>query len=272
VVSQTKSDDRPEDASILTTVPPAPVADRFAADQSLPELSPLSPPPFPVTTSEQILAPTSPIPMTMIHQPDTRYISSAMNEGATPCRFCGQTCGAHCRRPGHVRHGLFGLKDKLQRSHWGYCNYFHERPLGETVIEAMTRQIAHGTSDLMTLYAYDFHPLESPLNAELTSRGLYQLRKIADRIQYAPQPVKLQSVPELAELDALRVRTISEQLLEWGVVVGPEQIVPVVLIGGLPASEAREINGTLLDDVRRRGRTVSGGGSADVTFGGFSGN
>ena len=140
------------------------------------------------------------------------------------------------------------------------------------MIGAMTRQIEHGTSDLMTLYAYDFHPLESPLNAELTSRGRYQLRKIADRLQYAPHPIKLQSVPDLGELDALRLRTIHEQLLEWGVVVGSEQIVPIVVTDGLPAVEAQEIHRSLLDDVRRRGRTVSGGDSADVTFGGFSGN
>jgi hypothetical protein len=135
----------------------------------------------------------------------------------------------------------------------------------------MTAQVANGIADLMTLYDYDFFPAETMLGGQLSSRGVHQLRKILERLQYTSAPIKVQAAGQ-SELNALRVQAVAGQLLEWGVEVSPEQIVLVEVKNGISAWEAQEMHRTLLETVRLRGRTVRGGDSGGFSFGGFAGD
>jgi hypothetical protein len=158
------------------------------------------------------------------------------------------------------------MKANHQRSHWGYCNYFDERPFGESVLTTLTRQIDRGLQDSMMLYHYDFYPAESPRSGELTARGHAQLAKLLHRLQITSVPIQIQLADGDAELDQVRRQTVINAMSTMGVPVAESLVVlgPVRHEGvGIEASQTYQ---NMLESVISRGRTIRSGESA--TFGG----
>lgn len=170
--------------------------------------------------------------------------------------------------PSRRRASLF--KSFLQRTHWGYCNYFEERPFGDALLTTMDQQIARGSEDTMMLYYYDFHPRGSRLAANLTYRGNVQLLKMVDRMQYTGAPIQVQITPGDEALNESRRQRVVSALAQLGLAGADQLVVLQWQKHGARADEAVETMENLLESVRSRGRTLRAGESP-MFGGGFSG-
>jgi hypothetical protein len=162
-------------------------------------------------------------------------------------------------------------KPWLQATHWGYPEYFCERPFGTYARHAAHAQIANGLSDQQVLYHYDFLPGRD--EALLSPRGLYELEKIVRRMQFVPVPILVQQ-SDRPDLDDARRRNVLSALADMNVPAEPEMVVvgralvtwPQALPGpdGI-VSEGIIVNGNLFQQTLERGggfRTQAGiGGS-----------
>lgn len=118
---------------------------------------------------------------------DPRYRSSRLSSFYAICPTCGHKC---CR-----------------------CVY---APFGDTIHGAFARQIRNGSSELMTLYNYDFYPLTTSQYGELTPRGIYQVEKIARRAEFTPTNIRLQATGN-EQLDTTRLAAVVQELEKWGI-------------------------------------------------------
>src|SRR5262245_39281358 len=97
---------------------------------------------------------------------------------------CDQSYGVHSYEDRPIWHWpiigplhdrwITTTKPHLQASHWGYPEYFEERPFGTYVLQAEQMQVTNGLRDQQVLYEYDFNPGDR--SAKLSPRGEYQLR------------------------------------------------------------------------------------------------
>jgi hypothetical protein len=175
-----------------------------------------------------------------------------------------QHIGHCCPPPAYTRWPVIGplhrrwithTKPHLQASHWGYPEYFVERPYGSYVIQAEQMQIVNGLRDQQVLYNYDFTTDEE--SPRLTPRGEYQLDKIVQRMQIAPCPIIIQisdvNNPN-PELDEERRQSVLEELRKRGVPAADDMVVvgrpPVP---GLQGIEAGLIYNNLLGQTEARG-------------------
>lgn len=159
--------------------------------------------------------------------------------------------------------------------HWcpPACSDIAFRPLGDSLMPVMGRQVYQGAVDLMTLYDFDFYSAATERAAELTPRGQYQLRKFAGRLGFCQAPITVQFSDSTPELSAARRVHVIEHLSALGV-SGAEAL---VVLGrarfGVPATEAVQTARGLESVIENRGRTVTPDSSARFgtgrSFGGF---
>jgi hypothetical protein len=158
------------------------------------------------------------------------------------------------------------MKPCLQASHWGYPEYFCERPFGSCNLQATQTMIANGLRDQMVLYEYDFGFGDD--TGTLKDRGVVQLEKMIKRIPIVGCPVVIQSSGN-AQLDAERQLHVLDTLAKLGMELEPEMVVvgrPGVR--GLNGEEAQYIYWNLLEQTRLRGNVgIETSGLRDIGFG-----
>ena len=118
----------------------------------------------------------------------------------------------------------------LVDTHWGYDQYFHERPFGSFLNERLQTQITQGAIDQLVLYQYDFEE-NSP---RLRPRGEQQLRTIAARMECLGQPLVIEATqnPARPGLDEARRDFVIRKLeIAMGV---PADIAPNLVRVGTP--------------------------------------
>jgi hypothetical protein len=167
-----------------------------------------------------------------------------------------------CPPPAYTRWPIIGplhrrwithTKPHLQATHWGYPEYFEERPYGSYVLQAEQMQIFNGLRDQQVLYNYDF----VVGTAELKPRGEYELQKIIRRMQTVPCAIIVQTTDvnnPNPELDEARRQAVLEVLRKSGVPATDDLVVtdrpPVP---GLQGSEGIMVYGNMLLQTQERG-------------------
>jgi hypothetical protein len=159
--------------------------------------------------------------------------------------LCCQAAGPF-RRLWHFR-----AKPALQESHWGYCNYFDEKPFGSALRQAIGIQVAQAAPGQMVLYQYDFLASDSPSPAELTDRGREQLARIVQRLAYAPLPVTVEQTPGQPQLDQARRAHVLHLLQHQGVPVAEHSVIIRPVRHGQSSAEAVQIYENMLQQTRR---------------------
>jgi hypothetical protein len=143
-------------------------------------------------------------------------------------------------------------KPHLQATHWGYPEYFEERPFGSYAIQAQQMQIANGLRDQQVLYHYDFNVGDEA--ATLTPRGRYQLRKMIQRMEATACPIIVQTTIVNPELDEARRQSVLDALRAAGVPAGPEMVVAEhPPVPGLQGLEGVMVYGNMLLQTQDRG-------------------
>jgi hypothetical protein len=169
-----------------------------------------------------------------------------------------------CPPPAYTRWPVIGplhrrwithTKPHMQASHWGYPQYFEERPYGSYVLQAEQMQIVNGLRDQQVLYNYDFGLGDHA--AELTPRGQYQLRKIICRMQISPCPIIVQisdvNNPN-PELDEARRQFVLDALRQAGMPATDELVISDrPPLPGLQGSEGVMVYGNMLLQTQARG-------------------
>jgi hypothetical protein len=198
-------------------------------------------PDAPLPMPEEVLAlPLRPEPGTAL---PTTY-STAWDRWPPPaptCTSCAASTGQHgCSlAEGYVSQFWHcDLKPWLQESHWGYCNYFDEKPFGSSLRQAMGIQVAQAAAGQLVLYQYDFLDLESRRPAELNERGREQLVWIAQRLAYAPLPVTVEHTPGHPHVDLARRAHVVHLLQHQGVPVTERSVIIRPVRHGLLKDEA----------------------------------
>jgi len=183
-----------------------------------------------------------------------------LSETGPPTNSCNMN--APCHSPDcpycycEPKSRLARLKAYMQRTHWGYCNYFDERPLGESVYTTLSSQIHRGLEDSMMLYHYDFYP-EGSQNADaLTPRGRMQLMKIVERMQDQPAPIRIQIAEGKPALNLDRRQHVVDSLTMIGAGLPDELVVLAPIRHKGNAIEAAATFENQLQSVISRGRTI----------------
>ncbi len=196
-----------------------------------------------------------------------RCYVSELGSMTNSCCMSGTCHTPECRYCSPLPQGrLARIKAHMQRSHWGYCNYFDERPLGESVYATLSQQIHRGLEDSMMLYHYDFYPEASQRAGELTPRGRTQLMKIIDRMQDHPTAIQIQITENQPNLNQVRRQHVVNALVMMGANVPEQLVVLAPMRHSGSAIEAGQIYENQLQSLILRGRTIQASGSA--RFGG----
>jgi len=182
----------------------------------------------------------------------------------------GHACGR--RRPTLQDRWHSHIKPCLQATHWGYPEYFEERPFGTLVCRHMGTQIANGRADRLVLYHYDFGDgiLQDP--SELNAHGDWRLCRMAAALQDDVCPIVIECTPGGAELDAARRSHVLAALRNRGLDVPEESVV----VGtpparGMSGDEAYEIYQGLLMRTRAGGHRFQGMSTFSYGYGYESG-
>lgn len=193
-----------------------------------------------------------------------------LQEGTGICESCVHGHGRACRngcRPSSMMssHWHQVTKPHLQRSHWGYCDLFCERPFGTLVRAHMNTQVLNGLADQMFLYAYDFFDESEGNAAHLKPRGDYQLEKVAHLLKFNLGPIIIEQTAGNPELDEQRRQHVLEQLERLNVPFVPEQVVigraPRPMLSGVEALMIQGNNENLINSRGGSGGTGSSGSS-----------
>ena len=160
-----------------------------------------------------------------------------------------------------MRRHLTDCKDRLQRSHWGYAEYFREPCFGSCLNQIMFAQRSAGEAALLVVHHYDF----TTDTAHLTRRGRARLWRSADRMARFPYPLIVEE-SNRPELDEARRRAVIAELSEFPVTIAAENV-----IVGPPRSKGllpRDVEPILsrLPDI---GTSSFGSGGGASTNGGF---
>jgi hypothetical protein len=221
--------------------------------------------PEPVFVEDPIASPAfgAPIALPLFPAATGNYSSSAVAASNPLCEtpICWEPDGYRGSGCWHEH-----VKPCLQRSHWGYCNYFAERPFGDATLLMLSAQVNCGSEDMLMLYHYDFYPPHSQQEAQLTTRGRYQLSKMVWRLQITPVPITIQLLEGEHELNQRRLEQVVEVLTLYGVDHPDEFVTLGRQKHGVLAPEALVTSDNLLQSIELRGRTMQTGEAA--TFGG----
>ena len=147
----------------------------------------------------------------------------------------------------------------LQESHWGYPEYFEERPFGTLVDAHMTKQVANGAAARMVLYRYDFHEGILGDVRTLNPHGQRRLRRIAQLMRCCDKcPLIIEPSGGRRDLDESRRHHVLEQLANMNSVTSDEMVVVrTPQSAGLRGDEAIAIGDNLIR------QTEMGGAGAD---------
>lgn len=175
------------------------------------------------------------------------------------CRACGSGCSSHGQQ----------FKRNCQARHWGYPEYFCERPFGSCNRGVVCKMIANGLRDQMVLYDYDFGFGDEA--DQLKERGLLQLQKLAGRFHIAQTPLLIQASDD-PQLDNKRQAHVMAALSAMGLEMSADMVVVArPRIRGLDGIEGPPIYSNLLEQTRLRGNVgIETEILRDVGFGGSS--
>lgn len=181
--------------------------------------------------------------------------------GGVCTRGCSRGCGGRL-----AQYWRTHCKPCLQASHWGYPEYFYERPFGSRNAEVGLAMIAAGLRDQMVLYDYDFAPGEDA--GVLKRRGLLQLEKLTQRMVATGHPIVIEASGD-AELDALRRENVLAALA-----AGQFETDPTMVVVGRPGVraldgvEALPTYQNVLEQTRLRGNVgIETSALRDIGFG-----
>jgi hypothetical protein len=160
----------------------------------------------------------------------------------------------------------------MQDSHWGYCQYFHERPFGSLYHAHMQMQIANAALEKMVLYEYDFFDGTDAPAQRLNPRGRDQLRMIVQRMETTGCPLTIERTRDSALDEARRQNVLRRLRDELGypasdasVVVGKPTALGLLrggAMGQLSEPEANYYN--LLQQSLRQGNVRLRTGSSSI--------
>jgi hypothetical protein len=177
--------------------------------------------------------PKSPSAARTLHGPEVVKELAELSD-TTCCHCGGLICGAGT---GNVLRRWYHChaKPRLQASHWGYKEFFHERPFGTFTRACAQIQVLNGLEDQMVLYRYDFLDGPDETATQLSPRGKQQLRKFSEMMERCGLPITIEKDGDAA-LDESRRHRILQQLRQWDMAASGEQVVvkrvPTVGIGG----------------------------------------
>jgi hypothetical protein len=145
------------------------------------------------TPPEMILTPTEEVghhlskPVGDLGAPLPYYCEDALQDNGT------FDCNVIQRRSALSRWWHYRAKPHMQYSHWGYPEFFAERPLGSSVRAHECTQIAVGIRERLVLYRYDFHEDSTMLNRQ----GQQRLNDLAAAFPYwAPDRLVIEATPD----------------------------------------------------------------------------
>ncbi len=168
---------------------------------------------------------------------------------------CDTTCPQGATRGKWIQCLAFRLRD----SHWGYSEYFCERPFGSFLEAHMQTQIQHGLAQQMVLFRYDFVNQQGREGVELNPRGRQQLTKLAEVHQWTGLPLVIEQSLANPRLDAARRQAVLVALETMGAAIDPR----MVQIGkpaafGVSGEESSLIYPNQLQQTGDRGRSRIG--------------
>ncbi|TVS18240.1 MAG: hypothetical protein EA424_11290 [Planctomycetaceae bacterium] len=178
------------------------------------------------SSDEAVIAlPSESSPMVNPADPaDPDWLSKDGPEGVEAAAMHGDTCDcADCGRLRHQRSGWNPFRrvgawwanqalPHLIDTHWGYDQYFDERPFGIYNSLAVHAQINQAAVDQLMLYQYDFEDH----SAQLRPRGHKQLQTLATQAERLGQPLIIQETAD-RQLDEQRKAEVVNRLVEMGV-------------------------------------------------------
>jgi hypothetical protein len=142
------------------------------------------------------------------------------------------------------------LKQTLQPHFLGFAGEFEAPPLGHFVYLHAKTQVANGDAARMVLYHYDFD------GNQLSTRGEYQLEKIAAMLPRNFFPIVIEGTPHAPGRDEARRVAVLQALGRSSFPVPPERVVVGrPLAGGLRGVEAEKIYNNLIQQTISQGRT-----------------
>jgi hypothetical protein len=181
--------------------------------------------------------------------------ASPLND-ADPCVHCSGPCsvGGPMGPLGRLWHHC--LKPCLQDSHWGYAEYFCERPFGTLLRAHQQTQIFNGLTDQMVLYHYDFR--DGPgTKTELNYRGLQQLSKLVEVAQQTGLPLVIEKTDNNSSLDKSRRQAVLTKLEQLQIPYASEMVVVAEIpAAGLNGEESSLIYQNLIQQTRDRGGSL----------------
>ncbi len=243
-----------------------------AYDGAAPRTEPLPAPPAPSPAPRLIDSSESgdPVATEADHPPDSISAYAADHVSYYEPYFYPSRAGGRWPLAERIRYRyITHYKPALQASHWGYPEYFEERPFGSYVLQGEQMQITNGLQDQQVLYHYDFFAGDRA--ATLSPRGEYQLKKIIRRMEIASCPIVIQTAIVNPELDEARRESVLEALRAAGVAAVPDMVViDHPPLPGLAGEEGWSVYGNLLGQTRARGGgfeyTDIGGGRPTAIF------
>ena len=262
-------------ANLSSIRTPATEAAKPAPDPVQPSLPPAQLPGFTDPHSTAVLPPPPPAPPAPVSLPATPapLDKSTLNMAPPPeparepkvsttgdCKSCPPGDCKPCRTSWWQRWCLH------QQAKWlGYPDEFCAPPLGLSVYEPFTIQVANADAARMMLYQYDFVEDKAALNG----RGRDQLVKIASMLSSTSAPIVIERIPGDPRLAEARRLAVLNDLASSSVAVTPDRVVvgaPTAI--GLRGPEADVMYQNLLKQTQNLGAS---GGSMSGSTGGTSG-
>ena len=156
-----------------------------------------------------------------------------------------------CDRPATSKRGWLArwwhdrFKPHMQFTHWGYPEYFEEKPFGTAVRSHQQMQISKGWAARSVLYQYDFRDGDVMLNP----RGERRLRELLTEFpRWAQHPLMIEATPQYPQLASTRRDHVAQLLHDNDIPARVEVGLPT---GFMPlGDEARWINNNLREQMQ----------------------
>ena len=130
------------------------------------------------------------------------------------------------------------VKHWMQRTHWGYPEYFGREPLGSATAVSMAAMKQAGHEERSILYRYDFYPEESPSAHLMTPFGVAHLGRILQRGFPGPLALGIERCVANPALDEARRQAVAEHPILQEMLGSPDQIRLITKPWGLDGVEA----------------------------------
>jgi len=201
--------------------------------------------------------------------PDVNDRIDTVSEGDSSSIDCDEDCAACCCTPGPLgplgRWWHYRAKPRLQASHWGYAENFHERPFGTVVREHLQAQVFNGLADQMVLYQYDFSDGPAPAVSQLNPRGRERLRELARMSNEMGLPITIERARNNVVVDHAHRRAVLRELDRQGIRLSPEMVVVAKPRAfGIGGEDAEIMFSNLLEQTRSRGVTGTEGAATET--------